>query len=204
LQVYFQQIRPLSECVADDGLFVAKLFMDEVARSDTKEKAEPALQRFVSRTAMFRDSGFANIGSLLIAMVSESTGPSDSIAEVVSQSEAPTVTEAIDIGGAFAPSLANHDTAAAAVAAYIEKYVALRKLSETHVWFRPMLETIAGRLKDFDVPHSAIRRSTFHRSTFRPSAFGRQSLLSHPVRVAPIGGGDESGAAGAPVRPYTS
>ena len=181
---------------------VAKMLLDECEKlkrgKGNAAAGRRALRRFVSRTAMLRDCGFKHIGVVLVTIL---RGPSDSIADDASEvdpepeviSEEITEAEAIDIGGAFAPSLANHDTAAAAVAAYIEKYVALRKLSERHVWFRPMLETIAGRLKDFDVPHSAIRRSTF-----------RRSILSHPVRVAPISGGDESGASGAPVRPYPS
>ncbi len=65
---YFQQIRPLAKCDAEDGRVVGQLLVD-LASSNPKDLAR-SIREFADRTAMLRDCGFAHIGEMLARLLS--------------------------------------------------------------------------------------------------------------------------------------
>jgi hypothetical protein len=71
-QAYFQQLLPLSECIAEDGKLVAQMLMD-VVESNPKHPAR-AIRTFVNRTAMLRECGLRHFGDLLVALLVTSDG----------------------------------------------------------------------------------------------------------------------------------
>jgi hypothetical protein len=67
-QRYFQQIRPVAKCDAEDGRVVGHMLHDLVS-SNPKDPAR-AIREFADRTAMLRDCGFAHIGGMLARLLS--------------------------------------------------------------------------------------------------------------------------------------
>ena len=68
LQRYFQQVRPLAKCDAEDGRIVGLMLVD-LASSNPKDLPR-AIREFADRTAMLRDCGFAHIGEMLAQLLS--------------------------------------------------------------------------------------------------------------------------------------
>ena len=62
LQRYFQQIRPLRACDAEDGRIVGHMVE---SKSKEAHSLVFAIRGFVNRTAMLRESGFRHIGGML-------------------------------------------------------------------------------------------------------------------------------------------
>ena len=65
--LYFQQLRPLSKCVAGDGRVVGHLLIDLIESKPTDQTY--AVRTFSNRMAMLRECGF-RIGAFLVALLS--------------------------------------------------------------------------------------------------------------------------------------
>ena len=76
-QLYFQQVRPLAKCDAEDGRVVGHMLVDLV--SSNPKDLPHAIREFAYRTAMLRDCGFAHIGDMLARLLSADVqgGPDD-------------------------------------------------------------------------------------------------------------------------------
>ena len=166
-QLYFQQIRPLANCNAEDGRVVGHMLHDLV-RSKPKDLPH-AIREFVDRTAMLRGCGFAHIGDMLARLLSadmqaaEQAGlespldcsldkgttatPSAPIPSTIVGLEPSLLTkeQAIVIGTAIVLSVQEHELPAAGLKRVVKSHAALRAMQSEYGWFLPMLEVIMAR-----------------------------------------------------------
>jgi hypothetical protein len=168
LQLYFQQIRPIRECDAEDGRIVGHMLM-ELVNSKPKDLAH-AIREFANCTAMLRDCEFAHIGDMLARMLHANVqgGPEDcTVPTAIPSSPVPTtapsgvaltpkdtaigfelssLTEkqaiAIAIGSAFASSVNRAFSVAVVVKRVIKAHGVLQAMKYEYAWFVPMLEVI--------------------------------------------------------------
>jgi hypothetical protein len=159
MQAYFQQLRDPSECTAEDGVYVGHMLVDAAETSSSgKRETSKTVRTFAQRTTLLRDCGFPHLATMLATIVtgshvadpdSPSDGSSDTIADPASVTEEEATAmgvvfvDVLDSGRAATPAL----TPAAAVLKLMETFVALETMGQQHVWFFPMLTTIAERLQ---------------------------------------------------------
>jgi hypothetical protein len=152
-QLYFQQVRPLSKCDAEDGRVVGHMLVDLVS-SNPKDPAR-AIREFADRTAMLRGCGFAYIGDMLARLLradvqgrpdDETTAiPSTpvTVADVVGPNRlALTEKQAIAIGCAIASCVRQAHALAAGLNKVVKSHGTLQAMKSEYVWFMPMLEVI--------------------------------------------------------------
>ena len=152
MQRYFQQIRPIAKCDAEDGRVVGHMLHDLVS---SKPKDLPrAIREFAHRTAMLRECGLAHIGDMLARLLSADVqGKSYDGTRAVPSAPVPTTAvgldpsslteeQAIAIGAAIALSVHEADMPATGLKRVIKSHAVLRAMKSEYVWFAPMLETI--------------------------------------------------------------
>ena len=156
LLFYFQQIRPMANCSAEDGKVVGHMLHDLVRR---KPKDLPhAIRELVNRTAMLRGCGFAHIGDMLARLLSAhlqagvQAGPEEGTtatpsapvptAAVGLDPSSLTKEQAIAIGTAIVLSVHERDAPAAGLKRVVKSHAALRAMESEYAWFVPMLEVI--------------------------------------------------------------
>jgi hypothetical protein len=174
MQAYFQQRRDPCECAAQDGIFVAHMLFDAAETSSGgKDQTKQIVRNFALRTTMLHASGFPNLSEMLATAVSRShVTDLDSASEHVSSetmADPASVTEkeATLMGAVFAGILDSGRTATpalgpgAAVLKFTEAFVPLSSFGRKHwhVWFVPMLTTIAERLQGTSVVDRSQRES---------------------------------------------
>jgi hypothetical protein len=156
-RAYFLQVRPPSECAADDGTCIGHMLVDAAEAAKKPDRAA-AIRTFVMRTAMLRECGFATLDAMLIAIYSHSNRRKVAkglglirfravFAQAVATHDptALTAAEAETIGNGLESILRLSATHIEAVDELLRKYPALAVTAQQHVWFRPMLEAIAKR-----------------------------------------------------------
>ena len=134
-QVYFQQIRPLHECTAEDGRVVGHMLM--------KHSTLDSKRVFVLRTAMFRECSFLRIGDMLVALLAAAPtadAPSDcedapSAAEDLSSL---TCEQAAALGRRLASSLHR----GAGLDEAVQSHRNLCAMRSQYAWFVPMLKVL--------------------------------------------------------------
>ena len=178
MQRYFQQIRPLSACDAEDGRIVGRM-LKELVESKPKDLTH-AIRTFANNTAMLRESGFRHIGVMLEHLLTaDATGEAVSDAAIVALDRSSVTEEqAIAIGGAIAQSVRRSHVPATAVRKVLNSHAVLRAMNSDFVWFVPMLEVLVAQ-KVADSGRSTMMR--------------RLSLLVKRTSVAPIGGQSDGG-----------
>jgi hypothetical protein len=152
LQRYFQQIRPIAKCDAEDGRVVGHMLHDLVS---SKPKDLPrAIREFVHRTAMLRECGLAHIGDMLARLLSADVqGKSYDRTSAIPSAPVPTTAvgldpsslteeQAIAIGAAIALSVREADMPATGLKQVVKSHAVLRAMKSEYVWFAPLLETI--------------------------------------------------------------
>ncbi len=141
LQEYFQQIRPIDECTALDGVFIGHMLMNAALSVKKARRAEVAAT-FILRTEMLRDAPAANLGPLLRSLVCNESH--DLLAgDVATQDPAQlTAADACTIADGITTMRRGHVSTANAVAEVLDKYHALRTMAEQCVWFEPMLGVV--------------------------------------------------------------
>jgi hypothetical protein len=144
LQAYFQKVRPVGKCDAEDGRLVAQMLLDLV---DSKPKdLAHAIREFANVTAMLRECSCAHMGELLAAMlvavntVSNSTGVAVRLA--AQDPACLTAEQAIALGGMLAARARSSHGAAVAVLQAVDSHPALCTTKAQHAWFVPMLEVL--------------------------------------------------------------
>jgi hypothetical protein len=160
-QRYFQQIRPLSACDAEDGRIVGCM-LQKLVESKPKDLAH-AIRTFANHTAMLRDSGFRHIGVMLehLLLADASGGAVSDAAIVVLDPSSVTKDQAIAIGGLIASSVRRSHMPGTALRRIVESYPVLRAVTLGHEWFVPMLEVLTA--------HKAaeVRQATFMKLLMR-------------------------------------
>lgn len=157
IQTYFLQLRPPSGATAADGVLLGHLLVDLIETSKRPERAL-AISRFVSRTAMLRECGLANLDAMIQGIVDENIfsqlGSSLGarkfrtvyVPEVVATDPLRlTQAAAAQIGHGFESVLRISPTADEAVDSLLKTYPVLGVTAQWHEWFRPMLLQVAKR-----------------------------------------------------------
>jgi hypothetical protein len=178
MQRYFQQIRPLSACDAEDGRIVGRMLKDLV-ESKPKDLAH-AIRTFASNTAMLRESGFRYIGVMLEHLLTadaQGGAVSDAASEALDRSSV-TEKQAIAIGGTIAETVRRSHVPATAVRKVVNSRAVLRAMNSDFVWFVPMLEVLVAQKVAESGRSTVMRRLS--------------SLVKH-TSVAPIGGQSDGG-----------
>jgi hypothetical protein len=141
-QRYFQQLRPLSECDAEDGRILGHMLVDLV-KNKPKDLAH-AIRTFVNRTAMLRECSFCHIGAMLVRLLSADAqaGPDDDAAIVTSSPSTATERQASAIGSAIALSVHRSESQATALLQAVDLDPVLRTTKSQYLWFVPMLEVL--------------------------------------------------------------
>jgi hypothetical protein len=185
MQRYFQQIRPLSACDAEDGRIVGRMLRDLV-EIKPKDLAH-AVRTFANNTTMLRESGFRHIGVMLehLLLADASGGAVSDAAIVVLDPSSVTKNQAIAIGGLIASSVRRSHMPGTALRRIVESYPVLRAVTLGHEWFVPMLEVLTAR-------EVASRPSLFVR---RSSSIATAKVhVAAEVNNAAQDGADESGS----------
>jgi hypothetical protein len=144
---YFQQIRPLRDCIVDDGKFIGKMLIALVQENLSHSffgrlKLRFLVQEFILKTAMFRDAGIDRIDAFLFAVLAVIHSPQDLSTD---PGAAPMAEIGLDLDS-FLPL--HHHGAAVLVGSFVNKHLRLRNADRRHVWFSPMLrEIVAWRVK---------------------------------------------------------
>jgi hypothetical protein len=144
LAAYFLQVRPPSECTADDGTCIGNMLMDVVEAAKKPDRAS-AVRTFVVRAAMLRECGLVNLDAMFIGTIatqSFSVRPKD---VATHDPTLLTAAEAEIIGRGLECILRLSATYVEAVDELILKYHVLAVTAQQHPSFRPMLEAIAKR-----------------------------------------------------------
>jgi hypothetical protein len=202
MQAYFQQLRDPSECCAQDGVFVAHMLVDIAETlSGGKREIKSNVRKFAQRTLMLRASGFPHLSAMLTTVVTKShVYDPDSASDLLSDSFVDpalvTEEEATAMGDVFAGVLRDSGRSATpapspatAVRKLIQTFAVLEVMAHKHVWFVPMLETIAGRLHESSVVdrrQSIDRGSSIHPGLANGNSFdGGISISSVGHQVSP-------------------
>jgi hypothetical protein len=155
LQAYFLQVQPPMRATAAGGAILGHLCMDLVETTKRLERAT-AIRMFVERTAVLRECGFAHLDAFIGGIFDErllfTLGlgfrkfKTVSVPEVVATNPAlVTAGGAALVGKGLESIVRMSSTPAEAIDELIGKYPALKVIADRHVWFRPLLETIAKR-----------------------------------------------------------
>jgi hypothetical protein len=151
LQRYFQQIRPIAKCDAEDGRVVGHMLYD-LASSEPKDLAG-AVREFAHRTAMLRECSLAHIGDMLARLLSADVRGQPDRTRAIPSAPVPTTAvgldpsslteeQAVAIGAAIALSVREADMPATGLKRVVKSHAVLRAMKSEYVWFAPMLETI--------------------------------------------------------------
>ena len=145
MQRYFQQIRPLAECDAQDGQRVGQLLIDLV---NGKPKELPhAICEFANQTTMLRDSGFVHIGDMLVAILAADAHSGSRYAPHEDATRNPalvTAEQATAIGGELAASVHSSNEPVTAVHRFVDSHSILHVMKMRHAWLVPMLEVLVA------------------------------------------------------------
>ncbi len=144
LQAYFQKVRPVRKCDAEDGRIVAQMLLDLV---DSKPKdLAHAIREFANVTAMLRECSCAHMGELLTSMlvaVNALSNSSGVAVRLAAQDPAHvTAEEAAALGGMLAARARSSHGSAVAVVQAVDSHPALCTARAQHAWFVPMLEVL--------------------------------------------------------------
>jgi hypothetical protein len=178
LQRYFQQIKPLAKCDAEDGRLVGELLLEVVER--TPNDLAHAIRMFANCTTMLRECGFRHIGLMLVRLLTADAhvGPDSDkdVANVAPNPSSVTEEQAAAIGSVIA-SVRLSDAPAVALKRVVKSLAVLRAMKSCFVWFVPMLEGLA-------VPKIAQPRRSTLMERLTSIATARAPVT--PVPQAPI------------------
>ena len=159
-QTYFQQIRPLSKCDAEDGWVVGQMLL-ELVEEKPKDLAH-AVRTFVNRTAMLRECGFPHIGAMFTsALTADAHGGlgEDTTLTALNPSSV-TEKQATAIGYTIRSSLRRAHAPATALRKVVESHAVLRAMKSGHVWFVRMLEVLTAHMATESRASMWMRRMT--------------------------------------------
>ncbi len=155
IQSYFLQVLPSSQCTEVDGVLLGHLLMDLAATLKRPERAS-SIRMFVERTATLRECGFAHLDAMFCGIFEESVlyelglwlrkFKTVFMPVVVAINPATmTAAGAVSIGRGLDSTLRTSATPTDAIDELFSQYPALCVMAHRHVWFRPLLETVAKR-----------------------------------------------------------
>jgi hypothetical protein len=142
-----------AQCTALDGVALGHRLMDAANKSDRAS----AIIQFVLVTALLNTCVLVPLDGMLVAWIAEAG--IDVLAQDVRTADpaALTTVEAATIGRGCAAILRISATPDEAVDESLSKYPALRATAQQHVWFRPMLVTVAKRCRAAASPGMRLR-----------------------------------------------
>jgi hypothetical protein len=190
LQRYFQQIRPIEKCNAEDGRVVGHMLHDLVGRQP-KDVAR-AIREFAHRTAMLRGCGFAHIGDMLTCLLSADVQgksydgitpiPSTPVPTGVAGLDSSSLTEeqAVAIGSAIICSVREASAPAAGLKTIIRSHAVLRAMKSEYTWFVPMLEVVMASKTDVASNADAVDTESGFSSVVRLGALAPRTAAAVP------------------------
>ena len=139
----------MAHCVAKDGELLGHLLADIVETARTRERIS-AITGFVLRTTMLRESGLVWLDAILAAIFVKHYGLArfkTIVARPVLTADpgALSASEAATVGSGFDAIVRKSANRQDAVTVFLQAYPAIGTMVRRHVWFRPMLETVAQR-----------------------------------------------------------
>jgi len=190
LQRYFQQIRPIEKCNAEDGRVVGHMLHDLVG-SQPKDMAR-AIREFAHRTAMLRGCGFAHIGDMLTCLLNADVQgksydgttpiPSTPVPTGVAGLDFSSLTEeqAVAIGNAIVCSVREASAPAAGLKTIIRSHAVLRAMKSEYTWFVPMLEVVMASKPDVASNADAVDAESGFSSVVRLGALAPRTAAAVP------------------------
>jgi hypothetical protein len=189
LQRYFQQIKPLAKCDAEDGRLVGELLLEVVER--TPNDLAHAIRMFANCTTMLRECGFRHIDLMLVRLLTADAhvGPDSDkdVANVAPNPSSVTEEQAAAIGSVIA-SVRLSDAPAVALKRVVKSLAVLRAMKSCFVWFVPMLEGLA-------VPKIAQPRRSTLMERLTSTMERLTSIATARAPVAPIDAVSDAGIA---------
>ena len=172
LQQYFQAVKPLAQCDAQDGRVVGYLLTDLVG-NPTKKDLPHEIRQFANRTAMLRESGCRWMGDMLVAMLAANAQndsehlPSTSAKIAATDRASVTQEQATAIGRMLAATRSAH-MPASALRQVVHLNAALRTMTSEYTWFGPMLEVLLVPPEGAESPRRSLM--TRHSAIVTPQA----------------------------------
>jgi hypothetical protein len=159
LQLYFQQLRPLISCAAEDGPVVAHLLLNHVEENLRSHELSHRIRTFCSTIAMLRNCGFVHFSAMLGAMVSFNIRTA-ALNHMVIATDPALVTEeqATAIGCELMCIVLERSGSALALDNFVQVYAALRTMSRKYPWFVPLLKTVLMRRAAASSKTGAVQR----------------------------------------------
>ena len=190
LQRYFQQIRPIEKCNAEDGRVVGHMLHDLI--SSKPEDLARSIREFAHRTAMLRGCGFAHIGDMLARLLSADVQgkshdgttpiPSTPVPTGVAGLDSSSLTEeqAVAIGNAIVCSVREASALAAGLKTVIRSHAVLRAMKSEYTWFVPMLEVVMASKPDVASNADAVDAESGFSSVVRLGALAPRTAAAVP------------------------
>jgi hypothetical protein len=155
IRSYFLKVKPWSAFTAEDGAIFGHVLMDLMQTTKGPQRAFD-VRMFVERTATLRECRFAHLDALFCGVFDESLlyelglglrkFKTVYVPEVVATNPVTmTAAGAASIGRGLESTLRTCANPGEAIDELLSKYPALGVMAHRHVWFRPLLETIAKR-----------------------------------------------------------
>jgi hypothetical protein len=156
-QLYFQQVRPLNKCDAEDGRVVGHMLVDLVGAAPKDLPHD--IRQFANRTEMLRACGFRYMGDMLVAILAPSTHTPSAVATLMAHDGPTSVTpeQATAIGRMLAATRSSQ-APASALQQVVHLNAALRTMTNEHAWFGPMLEVLLVPPEGESRRHSLMKR----------------------------------------------
>ena len=94
VQSYFQQMRPLDECVAEDGIAIGMMLVDTAdCAAGTESTRVGILRDFMMHTVMLKDCDFRLLDAMLVAVIISNAGSTQQGMHAVLRLDPTTLTE---------------------------------------------------------------------------------------------------------------
>jgi hypothetical protein len=169
-QLYFQQVRPMNKCDAEDGRVVGHMLVDLVGAAPKDLPHD--IRQFANRTEMLRACGFRHMGDMLVAILAPSTHTPSAVARLMAHDGPTSVKpEQANAMGDMLMRVRSSQAPASALHEVVDSDSILCALKTQHAWFIPMLEVLL-------VPPEGAE-SRRHSLTKRNSAIVTPQAMAH-------------------------
>jgi hypothetical protein len=163
-QQYFQHVRPLAKCTADDGHSVGLMLL-ELVNSKPKDLS-PTICQFTSRTAMLRDCAFRHIDTFLARLLTFDTEGGSNEGPIVALDPSSVTEKQATTIGSWLGSNVLASRKSATLTQVLNSQPVLRTMVSQYAWFAPMLKVLtadqATVLRRRSITLRKFRQSVIH------------------------------------------
>ena len=155
-QQYFQHVRPLAKCTADDGQSVGHMLMHLV--NGKPNDLSHSICQFASRTAMLRDCSFRHIGAMLARLLTFDTESGHNDGPIVALDPSSVTEKQATAIGSWLGSKVLASRESATLTKVLNSQAVLRTMMLQYDWFAPMLEALTTDTADRRRRTSTVRK----------------------------------------------